>query len=72
MRAVCSIYEHPQLSDSEVWDKDAYNHSGTARVLTVVGTLTFITTITTFAVAYYSGVLDVRTLQSMPLLRTVL
>jgi len=72
MRAVCSIYEHPQLSYSEVWDKDAYNRSGTARVLTVLGTLTFVTTITTFAIAYYSGILDVRTLQSMPLLRTVL
>jgi hypothetical protein len=65
MRAACSIYEHPQLSYSEVWDKDAYNRSGTARVLTVLGTLTFITTITTFAIAYYSGILDVRTLQSM-------
>jgi len=72
MRAVCSIYEHPQLSDSEVWDKDAYNRSGTARVLTVLGILSFVTTISTFAVAYYSGILDVRTLQSMPLLRTVL
>lgn len=65
MRAACSIYEHPQLSDSEVWAKDAYNRSGTARVLTVLGVLTFITTITTFAVGYYSGILDVRTLQSM-------
>jgi len=72
MRAACSIYEHPQLSDSEVWDKDAYNRSGTARVLTVLGTLSFVTTISILAVGFYSGILDVRTLQSMPLLRTVL
>jgi len=72
MRAVCSIYEHPQLSDSEVWGKDAYNRSGAARVLTVLGTLTFITTITTFAMAYYLCILDIRTLQSMRLLRTAL
>jgi len=72
MRAVYGIYEHPQLSDSEVWDKDAYNRSGTARVLTVLGTLFFITTITTIAVAFYTGILDVRTLQSMYLLRSVL
>lgn len=65
MRAVCSIYEHPQLSDSEVWDKDAYNCSGTARLLTVLGTFAFVGTISTLAVAYYSGILDVRTLQSM-------
>jgi len=72
MRAACSIYEHPQLSDSEVWDKDAYNRSGTARVLTVLGTLSFVTTISILAVGFYSGILDVRTLQSMHLLRTVL
>jgi len=72
MSAACSIYEHPQLSDSEVWDKDAYNRSGVARVLTVLGMFAFITTITTLAVAYYTGILDVRTLQSMPLLRTLL
>jgi len=72
MRAACSIYEHPQLSDSEVWDKDAYNRSGTARVLTVLGTLSFVTTISILAVGFYSGILDVRSLQSMPLLRTVL
>jgi hypothetical protein len=65
MRAVCDIYEHPQLSNSEVWDKDAYNSSGTARVLTVLGTLSFVAAISILAVAYYSGILDVRTLQSM-------
>ena len=65
MRAVCSIYEHPQLSDSEIWDKDAYNRSGRARVLAVVGTLSFVATILTFAVSYYTGILDVRSLQSM-------
>jgi len=72
MRAACDLYEHPQLSGSEVWDKDAHNSSGTARVLTVLGALFVVTTISTLAVAYYSGVLDARTLQTMPLLRTLL
>jgi len=69
MRATYDLYEHPELSGSEIWDK---NSSGAARVLTVLGTLFVVATISTFAVACYSGILDVRTLQTMPLLRTLL
>jgi len=65
MRAACDLYEHPQLSYSEVWDKDAHGSSGVARVLTVFGALFIIATISTLAVVYYLGVLDARTLQTM-------
>ncbi|KAF8806631.1 hypothetical protein BYT27DRAFT_7037662, partial [Phlegmacium glaucopus] len=57
MRAACDLYEHPQLSDSEVWDKDAYNCSGVARMLTVLGGLFTVGTISTLAMVYYLGIL---------------
>jgi len=70
MRAACNLYEHPQLSDSEIWNEDAYNRSGRTRVLTVLGALFIVTAISTFAVVHYTGALgDAIT---MPLLRALL
>ncbi|KAF8161380.1 hypothetical protein B0H34DRAFT_700699 [Crassisporium funariophilum] len=72
MRAACDIYEHPELSDSEIWAKDAYNSSGKARLFSVLAALSVVMTVTTFAVCHYTGLLDVRSLQSTALLRALL
>jgi hypothetical protein len=70
MRAVCDIYEHPELSASEVWAKDAYNRSGKTRMLAAVGVFS-ITFLSTVAACQYMGFLDVRLLHSSFLLRAV-
>jgi len=63
MRAVSDLYEHPELSDSEVWDKDAHNRSGAIRVLATMGFFS-IAAITTLAACQFSGVVDLSTLHS--------
>jgi hypothetical protein len=55
MRFVSDLYEHPDLTDSEVWDKDANNRSG-ARVVTAMGILVSVATIASIlAAAHYVG-----------------
>jgi len=63
MRAACDLYEHPELSTSEVWAKDAYNRSGKTRMLAAVGVLS-ITLLSVAATCQYMGYLDVRSLQT--------
>ena len=54
MRFVSDLYEHPDLTDSEVWDKDANNRSG-ARVVTAMGILSLATIASILAAAHYVG-----------------
>jgi hypothetical protein len=63
MRAVCDLYEHPELSNSEIWDKDAHNRSGTTRVLIVMGFFSILV-LTTIAACHFSGIVDLRTFSS--------
>lgn len=67
MRAVYDIYVHPELSDSEIWDKDAHNRSGAIRVLATMGFFS-IAALTTLAACQLSGVVDLSTLHSSVLL----
>jgi len=69
MRAVCDLYEHPELSDSEVWAKDAYNRSGTTRMLATVGVF-WIGVLSTVAALEFMGYVDVRGLRTGRWLRT--
>jgi len=61
MRAVNDLYVHPDLSDSEVWDKDAHNKSGKTRVLTTVG-LFSLAAMSTVAACQLTGVVNLQTL----------
>jgi len=54
MRFASDLYEHPQLTDSEVWDKDAHNQSGASRFFAALGVLLIIT-ITSIAAIQYAG-----------------
>jgi len=54
MRFASDLYEHPQLTNSEVWDKDAHNHSGASRFFAAMTVLSLIT-ITSIAAAHYAG-----------------
>jgi hypothetical protein len=58
MRAASNIYEHPVLSDSEVWAKDAYNRTGSTRLFASLGVLSLVTTITGLAVVQLAGLKD--------------
>jgi hypothetical protein len=55
MRFVSDLYEHPDLTDSEVWDKDANNRSGGARVVAVMGLLSLATVASIVAAIQYVG-----------------
>jgi hypothetical protein len=57
MRAVSDLYEHPELSNSEIWAKDAYNRSGTTRVLMTMGFFSILV-LTTLAACHFSGIVD--------------
>jgi len=61
MRAACDLYEHPHLSDSEVWAKDAHNRSGKTRMMATAGALSIVA-LTSVAVLQYVGVVDVTAL----------
>lgn len=63
MRAVSDLYEHPELSNSEIWDKDAHNRSGTTRVLMVLAFFSILI-LTTIAACHLSGIVDLRTFSS--------
>ncbi|KAF8911572.1 hypothetical protein CPB84DRAFT_1842065 [Gymnopilus junonius] len=63
MRAACDIYEHPVLSSSEVWAKDAHNRSGKTRFIAAVGII-YIAAITTVAAGQFLGYIDLRALHS--------
>ncbi|PPR00079.1 hypothetical protein CVT24_008982, partial [Panaeolus cyanescens] len=63
MRAACNLYEHPTLSSSEVWAKDALNRSGVTRFFSALGGLTVVATVITAAAAQYSGLFDITSLQ---------
>ena len=63
MRAVSDIYEHPELSSSEVWAKDAHNRSGKTRFIAAVGVL-YIAGLTTLAAGQYLGYIDLTSLHS--------
>lgn len=67
MRAVYDLYEHPELSNSEIWDKDAHNRSGTTRVRMAMGFFTIVI-LTTLAACHFSGIVDVHTVFSSSLL----
>jgi len=67
MRAVSDLYEHPELSDSEIWDKDAHNRSGAIRVFATMGFFS-IAALTTLAACQFSGIVDLSTLHSRFLL----
>jgi len=54
MRFVSDLYEHPDLTDSEVWDKDANNRSG-ARVVVAIGVLSLATITSVVAAVQYVG-----------------
>ncbi|KDR75576.1 hypothetical protein GALMADRAFT_226203 [Galerina marginata CBS 339.88] len=71
MRAACDIYEHPALSYSEVWAKDAYNRSGKTRLLASVVVFS-VALLSTVAACQYIGIVDVTTWHSSFLLRPVL
>jgi len=62
MRAVHDLYEHPELSYSEVWAKDAYNRSGKIRMLATLGVFS-LATLSTLAGFQYAGVVDLSTVQ---------
>ena len=66
MRAVCDIYEHPELSYSEVWAKDAYNRSGKLRVFTTLSVLSVLATLSTLAGCQYAGVVDLSSIVHLP------
>jgi len=54
MRFVSDLYEHPDLTDSEVWDKDANNRSG-SRVVVAMGILSLVTIASILAAVQYVG-----------------
>jgi len=58
MRAACDLYEHPQLTDSEIWAKDAYNKSGKNRVMAAAGALSVVA-LSGIAALQYAGVVNV-------------
>ncbi|KAF8952197.1 hypothetical protein BDZ97DRAFT_789493 [Flammula alnicola] len=66
MRAACELYEHPELSYSEIWAKDAYNRSGKTRMLATLGFFSIVA-LSTLAACQYTGLLDLRMLR-LPLL----
>jgi len=55
MRFVSDLYEHPDLTDSEVWDKDANNRSGARGVVAAMGVLSLVTVASTLAAVHYVG-----------------
>jgi hypothetical protein len=57
MRFVSDIYEHPHLTYSEVWAKDAHNRSGATRFVAAMGVLSVVT-ISSIAAVQYAGYVD--------------
>ncbi|KIJ95111.1 hypothetical protein K443DRAFT_683296 [Laccaria amethystina LaAM-08-1] len=70
MRAVTDIYEHPDLTSSEVWGSDQ-TCSDKTRVFSVLGALSLAAAASSVAVYQYSGVVT-KSIQGSHLLRNLL
>jgi len=74
MRAASDIYEHPELSSSEVWGtKDARGAAAAKlRLLSILAAMSLIATLTTVLASHAFGLLDLTSLASRAsLLRTL-
>ena len=73
MRAACDIYEHPELSTSEVWaTKDPQGASAQVRLLSIIGVLSVAATLITVLASHTYGLVDLSALASKgTLLRTL-
>jgi len=54
MRFVSDLYEHPDLTDSEVWDKDA-NTGSCGRVVAAMGIVSLATIASIVTAVHYVG-----------------
>ena len=58
MLAASDIYEHPECSDSYVWGPDEKGSSQKMRVLSILGAVSVVATVSTVMLSQAMGVLD--------------
>ena len=58
MLAASDIYEHPECTDSYVWGSDDKNSSHRMRVLSILGAVSVVATVSTVMISQAMGVLD--------------